>query len=142
MTGAVIALLVREPLLAVPLSLASHFFCDAIPHFGIKDDELFGRKFNIILVTDFIVAISLMIVLGFMFPAQKWLIWSCMIAAASPDLMWAYYYLYLQKLKKRKPRLGLIAKFHSVIQWSQTAPGAALEAGWFVIMALIITGQK
>src|SRR5260221_194871 len=91
MTGAVIALLVKEPLIAVPLSYISHYVCDSIPHFGLGEgDELFDKKFNITLVSDFLVAVSMMVILGILFPAQRWLIWACMAAAASPDLMWAY----------------------------------------------------
>ncbi|MFZ1324307.1 MAG: hypothetical protein WAQ57_04090 [Candidatus Saccharimonadales bacterium] len=34
--GAGIALAVRQPLLALPLALASHFVLDALPHYGKK----------------------------------------------------------------------------------------------------------
>src|SRR6478672_11642994 len=107
LTGAAIALLVREPLLAVPLSFASHFACDAIPHYGgdPKASALFDNKFNTILITDFLVAVTIMGVLGALFPERRILIWACMIAAASPDLMWAYYDLYLTKIKRRKFRM-------------------------------------
>ena len=36
MTGAVIALAVNQPIVAAPLSLASHYVLDALPHFGFK----------------------------------------------------------------------------------------------------------
>jgi hypothetical protein len=138
MTGAVIALTVKEPLIAVPASFASHFVCDAIPHFGVSEKELFQTKFNIILVTDFLVAVTIMVALGFWFPGQRWLIWACMIAAASPDLMWAYYRLYVEHIKKRKFHLDPLARFHHVIQWSSTTPGALVEIAWFVLMGTIL----
>ncbi len=141
-TGAVIALAVKEPVAAVPLSYASHFACDAMPHFGLKKNELFNRKFNIILVTDFIVAVILMGILGALFPAQRWVIWASMIAAASPDLMWAYYNLYLEKIKGLTPKLDPLAHFHSFIQWSQTPKGLLMEGGWFLVMGLIILSQR
>ncbi len=144
LTGAVIALIVKEPLLAVPLSFASHFVCDAIPHFGVidhpggPDDELFGRKFNIILVTDFLVAVSLMVVIGMLFPAQRWLIWWCMVAAAIPDSVSAYYRLYIERIKKRKPHYDRLYLFHRNIQWSETHYGWLVEVPWFLLMGMIV----
>jgi len=143
MTGAVIALLVKRPELAVPLSFLSHFACDAIPHFGLAPGaKLFDRKFNLTLMTDFLLAIVLMVVFGILFPSQKWLIWACMVAAASPDLMWAYYNLYVEKIKGQKPRLGLLARFHKWIQWSETPKGWFVEGGWFITLGLIILSRR
>lgn len=148
MTGAVIALLVKEPLLAVPLSFASHFVCDAIPHFGVidkpgePDNELFTKKYDVILVADFLVAVAIMFILGGLFPSQKWVIWSCMVAAAIPDAMWAYYRLYVEKIRKHKPKYDPLARFHIFIQWSETHQGIILEIVWFVAMGAIILGQR
>lgn len=137
-----VALTVRNPLLAIPLSFASHFACDALPHFGVSDDKVFKRTFNIILVTDFLVSVAAMVVLGSLFPAQRWLIWACMVAAASPDLMWAYYRLYLEHYKRIKNvQLGPIARFHARIQWSSTVPGLAVEAGWAALMITVIANS-
>lgn len=137
-TGALIALTVKQPALAVPLAFLSHFATDMIPHFGLDEKQLFKRHFNAILVADFLFAVFLMILLAVLFPAQKWLIWTCMIAAASPDLMWAYHRLYIEHLKKRPVKLGKIAQFHGKIQWSQTVPGALYEAAWFLLIGSII----
>jgi hypothetical protein len=141
MTGAVIALLVKEPLLAVPLSFVSHFVCDSIPHAGLAaDDKLFDKKFNITLGCDFLFALVMMAVLGILFPAQKWLVWACMVAAASPDLMWAYYELYIEKLKNKKPQFGPLARFHIWIQWSETPKGWFIEILWFIgVWAIVLT---
>jgi hypothetical protein len=143
MTGAAIALLVKEPALAVPLSFLSHFACDAIPHSGLPPGgKLFNRFFNVTLITDFVVAVIMMVILGILFPSHKWLIWACMIAAASPDLMWAYYHLYLQKIKNRKPKLGPLARFHSWIQWSQTPKGWFVEVIWFLAVGAFILSRR
>ena len=141
MTGAVIALLVKEPVIAVPLSFASHFMCDAIPHFGVGEAAIFQRRFNVILVADFLLAVSLMILLGTLFPSQRLVIWASMIAAASPDLMWAYYDLYMNKIKHQKPRLGKIARFHLRIQ-KESYRGAFTEIAWFAAMGTIILFRK
>jgi hypothetical protein len=142
MTGAVIALVIKQPELAIPLSFASHFACDNIPHFGVKKGTLFNRTFNIILVSDFLFAVLLMGILGWQFPEARVRIWLCMIAAASPDLMWAYYELYLKKIKHRIPKLDPLARFHTWIQWSQTPPGAVIEGVWFLGMSSIILALR
>ena len=141
-TGAVIALSVKHPALAVPLAFLSHFACDLIPHFAFPKKDHFTRKFNIVIASDFLFAVLLMVILAVLFPAHKWLIWACMVAAASPDLMWAYHRLYVEHLKKRPAKLGLVGRFHSKIQWSQTLTGALGEGVWFLIMGAIILKLK
>jgi hypothetical protein len=141
-TGAVIALTIKQPVLAVPLAFLSHFATDAIPHFGLGKENILNRKFSVILVADFIFSIFLMAALAILFPAHLWLIWACMIAAASPDLMWAYHHLYQVRIKKNKLKLGQFARFHSKIQWSQTLAGIGVEAVWFLLMGLIILSQR
>lgn len=46
LTGAAIGLLVGEPLIAVPAAIASHFICDALPHYGRvgPDSKTIGSK--------------------------------------------------------------------------------------------------
>lgn len=148
MTGAVIALTIKQPAIAIPLSFLSHFAQDLVPHwdYGIKKD---GTKLNnsdywrfaFYLLLDFCFAIFLMSVLAHLFPSQKWLIWSCMIAAAAPDLMWAYYHVYLG-YKKREVNLDPVAKMHQAIQWSQTTLGGLAEVAWFVGSWLIVLSFK
>jgi hypothetical protein len=138
MTGAVIALIVKQPALAIPLAFLSHFATDMLPHFGLNEKELFKRKFNIILIADFLIAVILMIILALLFPGKIWIIWTCMIAAASPDLMWAYHRLYIEHFNKGKLNLGLIGRFHKKIQWSQTIPGAYVEVLWFLLLGSYI----
>jgi hypothetical protein len=137
-TGAAIALVAKQPVLAIPLSFLSHFATDLVPHFGFDEKYLFKRRFNILLITDFLLSVCLMVALGFIFPSQKWLIWACMIAAASPDLTWSYYKLYLEHIKKVKPIYDPIAKFHHLLQWSQSIPGAVVEAVWLILMGCLI----
>jgi len=142
MTGAVIALTVKNPILAVPLAFLSHFVQDLIPHYGSKNTKLFGRGFNTYLIADFLFSLCLMALLGFWFPSHTWIIWGCMIAAASPDLMWAYYKLYIGHIKMREIKLGSVAAFHQSIQWKQTPPGAIVEAVWFVSMGAILISLR
>lgn len=91
MTGAVIALAVKQPILALPISLASHYITDMIPHFGFKQHIVLGKKFNIFHSVDFVLSVVFMIVLGMMFPSSRLLIWACMVAAAIPDILWWFH---------------------------------------------------
>ena len=143
MTGALIAILVKEPLIAVPLSFLSHFACDAVPHFGFgTHTRFFDRTFNTMLISDFLIAVGAMFTLGIYFPTHKWVIWSCMVAAASPDLMWAYYNLYIEKIRARRPSYGPFARFHQRIQWSETPKGWFVEIAWFITIATLILSRR
>lgn len=149
MTGAIIALTVKNPLVAVPLSFASHYLQDLIPHwnYGVsreaaKKDNFFTTRFNLSLLADFCLSITLMIVLAFLFPAHKWLIWSCMVVAASPDLVWAYYRLYRERIKKQKPRYDPFSNLHRNIQWSQTSLGGLIEIAWAITGLFILLGLR
>ncbi len=140
-TGAVIALSVKNPLLAVPAAFISHFLQDAVPHFdyfsGPKGKNLLKKKFNIFLIADFLASLVLMVILAVLFPSQKGLIWLCMVAAASPDLAWGYYLLYQQRIKKIKPKLDRLTKLHASIE-NEIAQGAYFEAAWFVVFTSLI----
>lgn len=146
MTGAAIALTVRQPVLAVPLAFASHYAQDIVPHWdygtGRKDGKIMSRKFNQILIGDFGLSVILMIVLGGLFPAQKWLIWGCMVAAASPDLAWGYYQVYVKQIKRHKVNLDWLSRFHQWIEWSETRAGVFIEIVWFVAAGGVILGLK
>lgn len=91
MTGAVIALAVRQPLLAVPLAFVSHYVTDMLPHFGFEQKEVLKKRFDFFVLGDFVFSLILMFVLAILFPAQAILIWLCMIAAAIPDMVWWFY---------------------------------------------------
>lgn len=145
MTGAVIALALKNPAIAVPVSFASHFAQDVVPHwdYGVsrqkdKTANFFTARFDISLLIDFLIAVALMIILALMFPSQKWTIWACMVAAACPDLMWAYYRLYLEHLKRRKPHYDPLARLHKFLQWSQTRRGFLVEIIWFIAAWIIV----
>lgn len=148
MTGAVIALTVKQPALAIPLAFLSHFVQDTFPHwnYGVSRSkgkpQFFNRQFYELLITDFLLSVTLMVVLAFLFPAHKWLIWTCMVAAASPDLVWAYYRLYREHIKKQKPHYDLFSDLHRKIQWSQAPAGALVEIAWFLAAGVIILSLR
>lgn len=138
MTGAVIAVAVRQPYLALPLAFLSHFACDALPHFGMESSQTFKKRFNLVLTADFLTALLTMAVIGSLYPGQALTIWGSMILAASPDLMWLYHYGYVERYLRRPVRLGVLGRLHTWLQWSQTLPGLAYEVIWFALMAALL----
>ena len=66
LTGTAVALTISNPFIALPVALASHFICDAIPHFGLSSyEDRTERKnlFHRILYIDALLLAALMIFL-------------------------------------------------------------------------------
>lgn len=141
LTGGVIALAIKEPAIALPLALLSHFAVDYIPHWSMNPKYAFKRKFNIYLTLDTLICI-LLAVLSVIYLPNGLLVAVCMFLAASPDFMWAYHRLYREKIKGLKRDYGPIAKFHSAIQESSHyrhgKRGLIIELMWFISMACAI----
>lgn len=57
LTGAAIAVVIKQPILAIPLAFVSHFICDAIPHFGV-DLKFNSRAMYVWLILDGLFALS------------------------------------------------------------------------------------
>lgn len=136
-TGAVIALAVKRPELAVPLAFISHFVLDATPHFGIHEDDVLKRNvhwlFRCVMTCDVILAVAAFIILpivGHHTVAWGWIVAS-MAAAFLPDLVWIFRYLEEIRTKISRPH-GRYARFHQYIQWSETPVGLIVEIAWFV----------
>lgn len=138
-TGGVIALTVKNPALAVPLSLISHFLMDPIPHFHYFAEkskaDILNHKFKRFLVFDFLFSVLLMLILGLLFPQHRWLIWACMIAAAIPDAIWWFY----RNSADRWPgNFDPFTKLHWDVQKKVSFNGIYLEIAWLIIMSVII----
>jgi hypothetical protein len=146
LTGAVIALKVRNPFLALPLSFVSHFAQDLLPHTdyfaGKNDEHLFSRKFFVLLVFDCLLSLSLLIALVILFPTHRWLIWACMVAATCPDAAQGYYHLYLGRIKKKKIKFDPLSKFHYSLQWAESGWGGLVEIAWAIAGIFIILSLR
>jgi hypothetical protein len=118
MTGAAIALAVKEPWLAVPLAFASHFVLDYIPHFGF---EKFGgyfkhkKGFHRLIRLD---ALLLACFLIFLFVSgAPFLAFICAFVACSPDLAWVYRYSINERFGQFKPKpMNWFNRWHVAIQ--------------------------
>ena len=141
LTGTVIGLSISQPLLALPLAFASHFICDALPHFGLASYEERTKKtktFHRILYID---AAILAVVMGLLFwNGVGLLAFACLVLAGSPDFVWAYRYIFKEGFgKKPFPPMNILSRFHSRIQWSQTLmPGFFIELVYGLIMIGLI----
>lgn len=139
LTGAAIAVTIRQPLLALPLAFVSHFVCDLIPHSGDPNEKVGDRKFKITLAADILSAALITLLVAWIWRETWWQVTACAFVAASPDLAWLHYQI-LNPTKKLDP----LSKFHHDIQWYQKPPGFFLEAAWFVSFfgSLIYLGVK
>lgn len=133
LTGALIGLVVGQPLAAVPLAVGSHFVCDALPHFGT------GLPDKVVLKTDafrnYLLADALLCFLAVcalaVFRPEHWLLAAvCALAAAAPDFASVNRYLKTRRGLKWKP--GRYTKFASDIQWFERPIGGVVEVAWFI----------
>jgi hypothetical protein len=139
LTGAIIGLVVGEPLIALPAALASHFVCDALPHFGSSispTKRLKTDNFRNYLILEAFLCFLLVVCLA-IFQPQHWLLASvCAFLATSPDLLWINKYLKLRRGKQWKR--NAYEKFAGNIQWFEKPIGAVVEAAWFIAALVIL----
>jgi hypothetical protein len=138
-TGAMIAIAIKKPELAIPLAFISHFLIDMIPHFEARDlPERFSRLF---IFSDALIAAILTISITFLFNTKvpAWLIFICSAAAVSPDFMWAFRFFRLKDMDRVfKDPMSWIARFHLDIQFSETLKGIVVEGFWFAVMFTLL----
>jgi hypothetical protein len=143
LSGAVIGLSVTQPIVAIPLAFVSHFILDAFPHIGL--DEYGGhlkkqKLFHKIIIID--AALLSAVFMWLILAGASWLVFVCVVAAGSPDAIWAYRYIFQERKGKNAPKpKSAFSRFHSAIQWSQTLRGAYLEIPFALFCAAIIASQ-
>lgn len=128
LTGALIAAVVPNPIMAICLAFMAHFVLDALPHFAFKDTK--SSKFLYFLSADMGVAAAILLALFLLHPPHWALLIAGGIACASPDLMWLRYLIH--DIKGQKLSLGPIARFHAKVQWAeiQNIKGLVAEIIW------------
>ena len=142
LTGAAIGLLLGEPLLAIPAAVASHFACDALPHFKAPgyvrhgDRFLRSRWFRNYLLIEAAVCGLIVLTLAFRQPLHWQLAAICAFLAAAPDLLSIRIFRAAQK--NMTWRAKGYYRFSKAIQWFERPIGAAVEIAWFVALVAII----
>lgn len=138
-TGALIATIIPNPFIAIPLAFTAHFVMDAIPHFGINEQDALkrnkNRTFLLVLMIDIMIAglllLSLPIALGG--AINPWLVFASMLTCMAPDLVWGWRFYGEIKYKIQK-RMSSFSIFHEKIQRSETPKGLIVEILWFVVV--------
>lgn len=131
LAGALIAVYVQKPVLAIPLAFTAHFLMDAIPHFGVHiGDEIkrnTSKLWRLVLLADLLLAAILLVsVPSFFGDSLTWTIFFSMLACASPDVVWGWRLIHELRHKTILPR-NLFSRFHTRIQWSETQAGLVVE---------------
>ena len=131
--GSLVAVIIREPALAVPISLGSHFVMDAIPHYGDDPKAPRGSKqYNLRIVADAIACILVLLLFVSLHPPNTMLLITCAVVAASPDFIWPLA-LYI----KQKGPLWAFFKFHKNIQ-RESRTGIYLEIVWLALTSTLV----
>jgi hypothetical protein len=136
-TGAVIAIGVRQPVLALPLALASHFALDALPHFGYSQqgfNEAFKHRITYAQI-GFSVMAGLLLV--YLLRDQAAIVFLAAFLAVLPDFMWLYRYFGFER-KGLEPPGGVITRFHKRIQWCERPWGIFIEVLFFGAMVAVL----
>jgi hypothetical protein len=136
-TGAVIALAVQNPILALPLAFASHFVLDALPHYGY-DGEGYGEavKHKLTFVMESVNIIGIPLLVYLLWGQSPW-VWLAAVLAISPDFMWIYRYFWFER-KGLVPPAGPITRFHKRIQWCERKWGILVEVPFLIIVILTV----
>lgn len=116
--GAVIALTIKQPLLAAPLALMSHFVLDALPHYGHGGPGyggLFKFKLTYLIEAFNLVGIPLLIYLLW---GQSIWVFAAALLALSPDFVWVYRYFWYERYGSLPPG-SRFTRFHHRIQWER-----------------------
>jgi hypothetical protein len=138
LSGAVLGAVVRRPVPAFVLGVASHFVLDAVPHWGDWKED--NRKFLRVAVPDGLTALAALAILAAAAPAQRRLaVTAGMFGAALPDAdkptrLWFGF----------SPFPAAVGRFHGRIQ--DEAPGrfpveAATAAVLAATAAVILRGD-
>ena len=125
--GALIGAVVVQPVVAVPVALASHFIMDALPHYGDNNKSTWlNRHFDYVLAVDATITLSFLITLLAIQPTNWVLMLACAVIAVLPDVVWLPHYL-ADMRGQTKPH-GRFARFSKWIQWGERPWGIYIEA--------------
>jgi hypothetical protein len=142
LAGAVVATGIQQPLLIVPLAVASHFLLDMLPHFGIHEDDHAKRNkhplFYYVLIVDITLVVSLLALLPFILKGavSAWVLLLGMVLAWLPDAVWIRHFLHSRR--GHKLAQSWVTKLHDKIQWFERPPGIVVEILWFLGMGITL----
>jgi hypothetical protein len=142
MTGAVIGLVVAEPVVALPAALVSHYILDAIPHYDDKrlpDAKKYRTAyFRNLLYADALLCLALIILLATSQPFSWQLAAVCAFLGVAPDFLWLGGYRKAINGAKKLVSKTAYTKFARRIQWFERPIGAVVEVAWFAATLLLL----
>lgn len=136
--GAIIALIIKQPVLALPIAFLSHFVLDALPHFGYKGHGGYGGALKHKLTYGFLVFD--VVGIGFLFYllwGQPTIVLLCSLVAILPDALHIYRYFWFER-KGLDPPGEWFAKWHRKIQWCERPWGFVIEIIFATVALSII----
>ena len=140
-TGALLAVVIDKPILALPVAFLSHFALDAIPHFGYPGHGGFGpalkhRTSKVVAVADPLLVILLFGLLAY-YSADVY-VYAAALLAASPDIEWFVALFFYERRNKRPPR-SPIYSVHANIQWMERPSGLWVDGFVYIAAAYLIS---
>lgn len=138
LTGAVIATVILNPIILIPVAFASHFVLDSLPHFG----EVIGKRNTLSKTVWAIDGVVLVAILLFLVVTSNWLILLGAMMAISPDGAWIYRFVVSEKLGKLAPKpTNRFNSFHENIQKFESRKGLIVDIAWFIVFTTILTSR-
>ncbi len=143
MTGVGIAVITKNPFIALPLAIVSHYILDSLPHYGFKiweqrNQGKFKIVFRTMLVLD-VAVFSFFIHFLIINNVPAWYYFAG-ICGYLPDLAWWYIWLVPEKFGTVRVELNLINRFHSNIQKFERLWGVIPEVIYGLVVFFLIKG--
>ena len=143
MTGVGIAVLTKNPYIAFPLALVSHYVLDSLPHYGFKIwDQRNQGKFKIVFRTMLVLDVILFsLFFNFLLSSNvpSWYYFAGLFAYL-PDLAWWYIWAIPEKFGTVRAELNFINRFHSNIQKFERLWGVIPETVYGLVVFMFIKG--
>ena len=140
-TGALIAAVISQPLIALPLAFMSHFVLDALPHFGYKQggfSYFFRQRLSwVVFLTD----ISIFVGISVWLLPDFWWAYLLGLVAVSPDFIWGFRYLVFERRGKTPWPNDSFTQLHAKIQTMERPWGILIEIVFAVSMLLFLYSQ-
>lgn len=153
LTGAVVALALKRPELALPAAFLSHFVIDMIPHYNPPGasrhnfksysaswtKKMDRKSFKIIFALDMVLLLVVMISLPFLSPpdVSPATVFLGMLLAISPDFVGGFQYL-ISAVSNMKFKNGWFTKIHIRLQLLERPWGIYIELVWAAAMLAIL----
>lgn len=140
LTGVILGASLPLPL-ALPLAFISHFVLDALLHFGFRNDAEHTRYRSLHLAIIIIDVFLSSLLIGWLFVIQRYDLLPYAFVAWSPDIVWVYRFIFVEKFGKIPPSASHehpFIDFHIRIQRFERVWGIAVEAFYalFLLMGI------